>query len=81
MTKSKFCNVLIKLIDINMIELKITEWIERTTKHSDDQNLDDDQKFWRSKSLTIKIFDDLMILIMIERLIHKQLSISIDKTH
>jgi hypothetical protein len=42
MTKSKFCNALIKLIDINIIELKITEWIERTTEH-----------FWRSKSLMI----------------------------
>jgi hypothetical protein len=30
MTKSKFCNALIKLIDINIIELKITEWVERT---------------------------------------------------
>jgi hypothetical protein len=29
MTKSKFCNVLINLIDINTIELKITEWVER----------------------------------------------------
>ncbi len=29
MTKSKFCNVLINLIDINNIELKITEWVER----------------------------------------------------
>jgi hypothetical protein len=29
----------------------------------------------------IKIFDDLMISIMIERLTHKQLSINIDKTH
>jgi hypothetical protein len=55
MTKSKFCNALIKLIDINIIELKITEWIERTTKHSDDQNL------WWSRSSTIKISDDLMI--------------------
>jgi hypothetical protein len=27
MTKSKFCNVLIKLIDTNVIELKITEWV------------------------------------------------------
>jgi hypothetical protein len=33
MTKSKFCNALIKLIDTNIIELKITEWIERTTEH------------------------------------------------
>jgi hypothetical protein len=33
MTKSKFCNALIKLIDINIIELKITEWVERTTEH------------------------------------------------
>jgi hypothetical protein len=28
-TKSKLCNALINLIDINTIELKITEWIER----------------------------------------------------
>jgi hypothetical protein len=47
MTKSKFCNALIKLIDINIIELKITEWVERTTKHFDDQN------FWSSKFLMI----------------------------
>jgi hypothetical protein len=60
MTKSKSCNVLIKLIDINIIELKITEWIERTAKHSDDQN-SDDQNLWWSKSLMIKISDDLMI--------------------
>jgi hypothetical protein len=55
MTKSKSCNALIKLIDINIIELKITEWVERITKHSDDQNL------WESKPLMIKIPDDLMI--------------------
>jgi hypothetical protein len=29
MTKSKFCNALINLIDTNTIELKTTEWIER----------------------------------------------------
>jgi hypothetical protein len=29
MTKSKSCNALINLIDINTIELKITEWVER----------------------------------------------------
>jgi hypothetical protein len=38
MTKSKFCNALIKLIDTNIIELKITEWIERTAEH-----------FWRDR--------------------------------
>jgi hypothetical protein len=38
MIKSKFCNALIKLIDTNIIELKITEWVERTTEH-----------FWRDK--------------------------------
>jgi hypothetical protein len=80
MTKSKLCNALIKLIDINIIELKITEWVERTTKHSDDQNFWW-LKLWWSKSLMIKIFDDLMISIMIERLTHRQLSISIDKTY
>jgi hypothetical protein len=65
MTKSKSCNALIKLIDTNIIELKITEWIERTTRHSDDQNLWwYDKAFWRSKSLNdqnswmIKIFDN-----------------------
>jgi hypothetical protein len=52
MTKSKFCDALIKLIDTNIIELKITEWVERTTKHSDDQNSDD------QSTQTIKIFDD-----------------------
>jgi hypothetical protein len=48
MTKSKSCNALIKLIDINIIELKIIVWVERTTKHSDDQN-SDDQNLWWSK--------------------------------
>jgi hypothetical protein len=38
MTKSKFCNVSIKFIDSNIIELKITEWVERTTEH-----------FWRDR--------------------------------
>jgi hypothetical protein len=38
MIKSKFCNALIKLIDTNIIELKITEWVERTTEH-----------FWRDR--------------------------------
>jgi ABC-type uncharacterized transport system auxiliary subunit len=33
MTKLKSCNALIKLIDINIIELKTTEWVERTTEH------------------------------------------------
>jgi hypothetical protein len=51
MTKSKPCNALIKLIDTNIIELKITEWVERTTEHS-----------WRDRlmraSLMIKIADD-----------------------
>jgi hypothetical protein len=51
MTKSKFCNVLIKLIDSNIIELKITEWVERTTDH-----------LWRDRLmrafLMIKIIDD-----------------------
>ncbi len=60
MTKSKPCNALIKLIDTNIIELKITEWVERTAKHSDNQNPDDqnsddqtsdDQNLWRSRSL------------------------------
>jgi hypothetical protein len=55
MTKPKPCNVLIKLIDTNTIELKTTEWIERTAKHPDDQNP------WRSKPLMIKTPDDLMI--------------------
>jgi hypothetical protein len=51
MIKSKSCNVLIKLIDSNIIELKITEWIERTAEHS-----------WRDRlikaPLMIKIADD-----------------------
>jgi hypothetical protein len=46
MTKSKSCNVLIKLIDTNIIELKITEWVERTAKHPDDQNSDDQNSWW-----------------------------------
>jgi hypothetical protein len=55
MTKSKSCNVLIKLIDINIIELKITEWVERTSEHFDKKHL------WWSKSSMIKISNDLMI--------------------
>jgi hypothetical protein len=51
MTKSKFCNVLIKLVDSNIIELRITEWVERTTEH-----------FWRDRVtrafLMIKIIDN-----------------------
>jgi uncharacterized protein (DUF2384 family) len=35
MTKSKFCNVLIRFIDINIIESKIIEWVERTSEHLD----------------------------------------------
>jgi hypothetical protein len=42
MIKSKFCLTLIKFINSNIIELKIIEWVERTTKH-----------LWRSKSLMI----------------------------
>jgi hypothetical protein len=41
MTKSKLCNVLIKLIDINIIELKTTEWVERTT-----ENIFDETDWW-----------------------------------
>jgi hypothetical protein len=52
MTKPKPCNALIKLIDTNIIELKTTEWVERTAKHPDDQNP------WWSKSLRIKISED-----------------------
>jgi hypothetical protein len=33
MTKSKSCDALIKLIDNNIIVLKTTEWVERTTEH------------------------------------------------
>jgi hypothetical protein len=47
MTKSKFCNALIRLIDINIIELKITEWVERTSEHLDKKHS------WWSKSLMI----------------------------
>jgi hypothetical protein len=36
-TKFKFCNVLISFIDINSVNLKITEWIERTTKNLFDE--------------------------------------------
>ncbi len=43
MTKSKFCNALIKLINTNVIELKITEWVERTSEHLDKKH------FWWSK--------------------------------
>jgi hypothetical protein len=35
MTKSKLCNALIRLTDINTIELTITEWVERTSEHLD----------------------------------------------
>ncbi len=37
MTKFKFCNVLISLIDINSLNLKITEWVERTTENISDE--------------------------------------------
>jgi hypothetical protein len=57
MIKSKFCSALIKFIDTNNIELRIIQWVERTMKHSEDQNL------WWSKPLMIKIFDDLITLI------------------
>jgi hypothetical protein len=65
MTKPKSCNVLIKLIDTNIIELKITEWVERTTKHSwRSKSLtiktSENQNLWRSKLLMIKTSDDLM---------------------
>jgi hypothetical protein len=58
MTKSKLCNALIKLIDTNIIELKITEWVERTAEH-----------LWRDRLmralsrafLTIKTSNDLTI--------------------
>jgi hypothetical protein len=33
MTKLKLCSTLIKIININIIELKIIEWVKRTTKH------------------------------------------------
>jgi hypothetical protein len=55
MTKSKLCNVLINLIDTNSLNLKITEWVERTSEHFDKKHL------WWSKSFMIKIFNDLMI--------------------
>jgi hypothetical protein len=55
MTKSTFCNALIKLIDINFLNLKITEWVERTSEHLGKKH------FWWSKSLMIKTFNDLMI--------------------
>jgi hypothetical protein len=58
MTKSKFCNALIEFIDTNIIEMKITEWIERTTEHSWQ---DWCEHLWWSKSLMIKISNDLMI--------------------
>jgi hypothetical protein len=57
MTKSKLCNVLIKFIDTNIIELKITEWVERTSEHSWRNRLirstSDDQNPRWSKSLMI----------------------------
>jgi hypothetical protein len=55
MTKSKSCNALIKLIDTNIIELKITEWVERTSEHFDKKHL------WWSKSSMIKISNDITI--------------------
>jgi hypothetical protein len=52
MTKSKSCNALIKLIDTNIIELKITEWVERTSEHFDKKLSDDQNPRW-SKFLMI----------------------------
>jgi hypothetical protein len=43
MTKFKLCNVLISLIDTNSLNLKITEWIERTSEHLDKKH------FWWSR--------------------------------
>jgi hypothetical protein len=51
MTKTKFCNALIKLININIIELKITEWVERTQEASLTIKTLDDQNFWWSNDL------------------------------
>jgi hypothetical protein len=44
MTKSKSCNALIRLIDINIIELKLTEWVERTSEYCDKKH------FWQEHS-------------------------------
>jgi hypothetical protein len=43
MTKFKFCNALISLIDTSSLNLKITEWVERTSKHFDKKH------FWWSR--------------------------------
>jgi hypothetical protein len=51
MTKSKSCNVLIKLIDTNIIELKTTEWIERTQEAPLTIKTLDDQNPWWSNDL------------------------------
>jgi hypothetical protein len=37
MTKFKLCNVLISLIDTNSLNLKITEWVERTAENISDE--------------------------------------------
>jgi hypothetical protein len=50
MTKFKFCNALISLIDTNFLNLKTTEWVERTSEH-----------LWWSKFFMIKISNDLTI--------------------
>jgi hypothetical protein len=41
MTKFKLCNVLISLIDTNSLNLKITEWVERTTENISERQIDE----------------------------------------
>jgi hypothetical protein len=58
MTKSKLCNALIKLIDINIIELKISEWVERTSEHLDKKHFwqeHSDEINWKSSNSSMKL--------------------------
>jgi wyosine [tRNA(Phe)-imidazoG37] synthetase (radical SAM superfamily) len=46
MTKLKSYSALIKLIDINIIDVKTIEWVDRTIKRSDEKKYQ-----WEEKSL------------------------------
>jgi hypothetical protein len=67
MTKSKLCNALIKLIDINIIELKITEWVERTAKSVTIKIFDDQDLWW---------FNDLILM---RKISYEITSLSLDE--
>jgi hypothetical protein len=56
MTKFKFCNVLISLIDTNFLNLKITEWIERWF------NLDEIKRTFLTRQIDKNISDKNILM-------------------